>query len=102
MRRRAHRMDIQVQRPGQRDKRYEMEEVSEGHFRYVFLKPQTSFTFQAMSEGFASPKGEAQVVPAPAVGNIALHYLFPDYTGLAEHTREGGGDIQALPGTQVL
>lgn len=95
------RMDIRVQRPGQRDKRYEMEQVSEGHFRYVFLKPQTSFSFQAVSEGFASPQGEAQVVPAPAVGNIALHYLFPDYTGLAERTREGGGDIQALPGTQV-
>ncbi len=95
------RMDIRVQRPGQRDKRYEMEQVSQGHFRYVFLKPQTSFSFQALSEGFASPQGDVQVVPAPAVGNAALHYLFPDYTGLAERTREGGGDIQALPGTQV-
>ncbi len=94
-------MEILLQRPGQRDKRYAMEEVSPGRFRYVFLKPQESFAFQALSEGFRSPQGRVDVVPAPAVGNLALHYLFPDYTGLAERTQSGGGDIQALPGTQV-
>ncbi len=98
-----NRMDMQIllQRPGQRDKRYDMEQVSPGRFRYVFLKPQTSFSFQALAAGFRSPQGQVDVVPSPAVGNLALHYLFPDYTGLSERTQTGGGDIQALPGTQV-
>jgi hypothetical protein len=94
-------MYILLQRPGQDEKRYAMEQVSPGRFRYVFLKPQASFSFQAISEGFRSPQGRVDVVPAPAVGNLALHYLFPDYTGLSERTQSGGGDIQALPGTQV-
>ncbi|PON18494.1 hypothetical protein C2W62_07625 [Candidatus Entotheonella serta] len=94
-------MQILLQRPGQPEKRYAMERVSPGRFRYVFLKPQDSFSFQAMSEGFRSPSGQVDVVPAPAVGNLTLHYLFPDYTGLSERTQSGGGDIQALPGTQV-
>ncbi|ETW96326.1 MAG: hypothetical protein ETSY1_27045, partial [Candidatus Entotheonella factor] len=94
-------MQIMLQRPGQDEKRYAMEQVAPGRFRYVFLKPQASFSFQALSEGFRSPKGQVDVVPSPAVGNLTLHYLFPDYTGLAERTQSGGGDIQALPGTQV-
>ncbi len=95
------RMEIVVARPGQRDKRYAMEPEKQGTFRYVFLKPPTSFTFQALAGGSASPQGSVNVVPAPAVGKLTLHYLFPDYTGLPERTQEGGGDIQALPGTQV-
>ncbi len=94
-------MEILLQRPGQDEKRYAMEQVAPGRFRYVFLKPQASFSFQALSEGFRSPQGQVDVVPSPAVGNLTLDYLFPDYTGLSERTQSGGGDIQALPGTQV-
>jgi hypothetical protein len=94
-------MSIQVTREGQADKRYPMEVLEPGTFRYVFLKPQTSFAFQAQAGGFASPQGHVQVVPAPAVGQLTLRYLFPDYTGLPPRIQEGGGDIQALPGTQV-
>ena len=45
--------------------------------------------------------GTLEVVPAPAIGHMALQYVFPDYTGLPGRTQEGGGDMQALPGTQV-
>ena len=41
-----------------------------------------------------------KVVPDPAIGQLVLRYLFPDYTGLPEQVQEGG-DVQALPGTQV-
>ena len=95
------RLELLVQRPGEDDKRYAMESIETGTFRYVFLQPQTGFTFQALSGNFTSPPGRVQVVPAPAVGNITLRYLYPDYTGLPAKTQEGGGDIQALPGTQV-
>ncbi|MEE8291695.1 MAG: DUF4175 family protein, partial [Candidatus Tectomicrobia bacterium] len=94
-------MDILVQRQGQGDKRYAMESLGQGAFRYVFLKPQTSFAFQARADGAASLQGNVEVVPSPAVGNLTLHYLFPDYTGLSSRTQTGGGDIRALPGTQV-
>jgi hypothetical protein len=95
------RLELLVKRPGEDDKQYVMESLETGTFRYIFLKPQTGFTFQALSGKFTSAPGTVQVVPAPAVGNITLRYLYPDYTGLRSKTQEGGGDIQALPGTQV-
>jgi hypothetical protein len=95
------RIDLLVKRLGQPDKRYAMEPLEQGTFRYVFLKPQTSFSFQGLAGSSASLEGTATVVPAPAIGKMSLHYLFPDYTGLAARTQEGGGDIQTLPGTQV-
>jgi hypothetical protein len=92
---------IVVTHQGQQDKRHPMEPIEPGGFRYTFLKPQTSFMFYATAGGFTSPQGTVEVVPSPAVGKMVLHYLFPDYTGLQPRTQEGGGDIQALPGTQV-
>ena len=94
-------MQLLVKRQGQPDRRYPMESVRQGAFRYTFLKPQASLTFQAIADSFTSAVGTLEVVPAPAIGHIALQYLFPDYTGLPARTQEGGGDIQALPGTQV-
>jgi Domain of unknown function (DUF4175) len=94
-------MQLLVQRQGQPDRRYPMESLGHGAFRYTFLKPQASLTFQATADGFRSMVGTLEVVPAPAIGHMALQYLFPDYTGLPGRTQEGGGDIQALPGTQV-
>jgi DNA repair ATPase RecN len=94
-------MQLLVQRQGQPDRRYPMEPRGHGAFRYTFLKPQTSLTFQAAADGFKSAVGTLEVVPAPAIGHMALQYVFPDYTGLPARTQEGGGDIQALPGTQV-
>src|SRR5262249_50314234 len=94
-------MQLLIKRQGQPDRRYPMESVGQGAFRYTFLKPPASWTFQAMADGFTSAVGTLEVVPAPAIGHIALQYVFPDYTGLPARTQEGGGDIQALPGTQV-
>src|SRR5215510_5605300 len=94
-------MQLLVQRQGQPDRRYPMESLGHGAFRYTFLKPQASLTFQATADGFRSAVGTLEVVPAPAIGHMALQYVFPAYTELPTRTQEGGGDIQALPGTQV-
>lgn len=94
-------MQLIVRREGQADKRYPMEALGQGAFRYTFLKPSASLTFQATADGFTSGVGTLNVVPAPAIGHMVLHYIFPEYTGLSARTQEGGGDIQALPGTQV-
>jgi hypothetical protein len=94
-------MHMLVKRPGQDDKHYPMELVEPGSFRYTFLKPPASFVFQAMSSGFTSPPGHVEVVPSPAIGKMSLHYVFPNYTGLPPRSQDGGGDIQALPGTRV-
>jgi hypothetical protein len=94
-------MQILVKRPEQDDKHYAMELVEPGSFRYTFLKPQSSFMFYATSGSFTSPPGHVAVVPSPAIGKLSLLYQFPNYTGLSPRTQEGGGDIQALPGTQV-
>jgi hypothetical protein len=94
-------MQIRVKRPGQDDKHYPMEVVEPGRFRYTFLKPPSSFVFYATASGFTSPQGRVEVVPSPAIGKMSLQYVFPSYTGLPPRTQDGGGDIQALPGTQV-
>ena len=94
-------MQIRLQRDGEAAQSYDMEGQEPGVFRYTILEPQASLSFQAVSGGFASEAGALQVVPDPAVGQLVLRYLFPDYTGLPEQVQEGGGDIQALPGTQV-
>lgn len=94
-------MQIQVVREAQDEKRYPMEAVEPDVFRYTFLKPQTSFMFHATAGSVASAPGRVEVVPSPAVGKMVLRYVFPDYTGLPPRIQEGGGDIQALPGTQV-
>ena len=94
-------MHMLVKRPGQDDKHYPMELVEPGSFRYTFLKPPSSFAFYATAGGFTSPPGRVEVVPSPAIGKLSLLYVFPNYTGLPPRTQEGGGDIQALPGTQV-
>src|SRR5262249_49348618 len=94
-------MQLMVRRQGQPDRSYPMDSVGPGTFRYTFLKPQISLTFQATADSYTSAVGTLEVVPAPAIGHIVLHYIFPDYTSLPARTQEGGGDIQALPGTQV-
>lgn len=94
-------MSVLIKRQAQPDKRYPMQRVEAGVFRYTFLKPQTSFVFHATAAGFKSMPGTVDVVPAPAVGKMVLQYVFPDYTGLPPRRQEGGGDIQALPGTRV-
>ena len=94
-------MHMLVKRSGQDDKHYPMELVEPGSFRYTFLKPPSSFVFQAMSGGFTSAPGRVEVVPSPAIGKMSLQYIFPNYTGLPPRSQDGGGDIQALPGTRV-
>ena len=94
-------MQIRLQREGEAAQWYDMESLEPGAFRYTLLEPQASLSFQAVNGGYASEPGELKVVPDPAIGQLVLRYLFPDYTGLPEQVQEGGGDIQALPGTQV-
>ena len=94
-------VQIRLQGGGGSRQMYDMEAQEPGVFRYTILQPQTSMTFQATSGHYASEPGELKVVPDPAVGQLVLRYLFPDYTGLPEQVQEGGGDIQALAGTQV-
>lgn len=94
-------MQIHVKRQGEASKAYAMEPLESGGFRYTFLKPPSSLTFYAAASSFVSPTGTLTVVPSPAIGQMVLRYLFPDYTNLPERLQEGGGDIQALPGTRV-
>ena len=94
-------MQIRLQREGEAAQWYDMESLEPGIFRYTLLEPQASLSFQAVNGGYASEPGALKVVPDPAIGQLVLRYLFPNYTGLPEQVQEGGGDIQALPGTQV-
>src|SRR5437016_4675088 len=54
-------MQILVQRQGQPDRRYPMEPLGHGAFRYTFLKPQAALNFQAIADGFKSAVGTLEV-----------------------------------------
>src|SRR5439155_20821159 len=57
------------------------------------------------SNGVRSPaKGvyTLSVVDLPTVQQMDLEYRFPGYTGLAPRKQEGGGDVAAIRGTDVV
>ncbi len=54
------------------------------------------------SNGVYSPRYSLDVVNLPTVQNLDLEYRFPAYTGLQPRKIEGGGDVAAIKGTDVL
>ena len=82
-------MRIRLRGDGGSGQTYDMEALEPGLFRYTILQPQASMNFQAVSGHYTSEPGELKVVPDPAVGQLVLRYLFPDYTGLPEQVQGG-------------
>jgi len=71
-------------------------------FEGVLFHLEKSTEYLVESNGVRSPVFSLSVVNLPTVSELDLEYRFPAYTGLAPRKQEGGGDVAAIRGTDVL
>ncbi len=71
-------------------------------FELLLLGLDENTEYFVESAGIRSATHRIEVADLPYVDRLELEYHFPAYTGLAVRTVEGGGDIAALEGTEVL
>src|SRR5262245_6597971 len=71
-------------------------------FEGVLFHLEKSTEYLVESNGVRSPIFSLSVVNLPTVSELDLEYRFPAYTGLAPRKQEGGGDVAAIRGTDVL
>ncbi len=72
-----------------------------GGFEVLLLGVDERTEYFVESTGVRSPTYAIDVADLPYVGSLDLTYHFPRYTGRAPRTVENGGDVAALPGTEV-
>jgi hypothetical protein len=73
-----------------------------GTFDGVLFHLDKSTEYLVESNGVRSPIFSLSVVNLPTVSELNLEYHFPAYTNLEPRTQEGGGDVAAIRGTNVL
>src|SRR5262249_13975931 len=71
-------------------------------FEGVLFHLEKSTEYLVESNGVRSPVFSLSVVLLPTVSQLDLEYRFPAYTGLTPRKQEGGGDVAAIRGTDVL
>ncbi|MEE3232703.1 MAG: hypothetical protein VX294_00925 [Candidatus Latescibacterota bacterium] len=69
---------------------------------YTFSNIQHSFTLQIIGGDGASIKHRITVMDRPVLENINLHLKYPDYASIPDRWIRGGGDVEALIGTELL
>ena len=73
-----------------------------GGFEGVLFHLEKPIEYYVESNGVLSPKFKLEVVDLPTVQQLDLEYRFPAYTGLQPRKVDGGGDVAAIRGTDVL
>jgi hypothetical protein len=73
-----------------------------GSFDGVLFHLDKSTEYLVESNGVRSPVFSLTVVNLPTVSELNLEYRFPAYTNLEPRKQEGGGDVAAIRGTDVL
>jgi uncharacterized protein DUF4175 len=73
-----------------------------GAFEGVLFHLEKSSDYLVESNGVRSPLFSLSVVDLPTVAQLDLEYHFPAYTGLEPRKQEGGGDVAAIRGTDVM
>ena len=74
---------------------------STGDYGFLLLDVDSATDYFVEASGVRSPLYRIQVADIPYVKQVDLEYRYPAYTGLGVEKVEDGGDIAALPGTQV-
>src|SRR5262245_61149065 len=77
-------------------------EANQGGFEGVLFHLEKPVEYYVESNGVLSPKFKLEVVDLPTVQQLDLEYRFPAYTGLQPRKVDGGGDVAAIRGTDVL
>jgi len=77
-------------------------EENAGGFEGVLFHLEKPIEYYVESNGVLSSKFKLEVVDLPTVQQLDLEYRFPAYTGLQPRKVDGGGDVAAIRGTDVL
>ena len=70
-------------------------------FEYTLGSVDRSFTYGVTAGAAHSSTYKVTAIAPPRVERIALHYVYPSFSGLAPRDEENGGDIYAPAGTRV-
>jgi hypothetical protein len=81
--------------------RLSMLPADQGGFEVLLLGIADRTEYFVESSGVRSPTYAIDVADLPYVDRLDLTYHFPAYTGLPPRVVEDGGDVVALPGTEV-
>lgn len=74
---------------------------AERSFDFTLFSVREPLTYYVEAMGIRSPNYQVDVIDLPGIRNLKVTYNYPEWTGLAPETLEQGGDIDALPGTQI-
>ncbi len=85
------------------DAEWQQVEMSEeeGRFEFTFFSVRQPLEYYVSAANNRSPTYRINVVDLPIVENLALTYVFPDWTGREPETDDPGGDVRAIADTEV-
>ncbi len=78
-----------------------MQADKNGGFAFTLYAVRDDAHYYVTAGGLKSAEHRIQVVDLPSIEKLRLTYDYPGWTGLPQHTEDGGGDIRAVEGTAV-
>jgi hypothetical protein len=70
-------------------------------FEFTFFSVRQRLEYYVSAANVRSPTYHVNVVDLPVVENLALTYVFPEWTGHDPETHDPGGDVRAIADTTV-
>lgn len=70
-------------------------------FEFTFFSVREPLEYYVSAANVRSPAFTIQVVDLPNIDRLTNTYTFPDWTGREPETRDPGGDVRAIAGTDV-
>jgi len=70
-------------------------------FDFTFFSVRQPLEYYVSAANNRSPTYQVNVVDLPIVENLALTYVFPEWTGREPETHDPGGDVRAIAATEV-
>ena len=85
------------------DGEWQQVEMMEGEdrFEFTFFSIRQPLEYYVSAANNRSPTYRINVVDLPLVENLALTYVFPEWTGREPETHDPGGDVRAIAETRV-
>ena len=85
------------------DGEWQQVEMTEGEdrFEFTFFSVRQPLEYYVSAANNRSPTYQINVVDLPIVENLALTYVFPEWTGREPETHDPGGDVRAIAATEV-
>jgi Mg2+ and Co2+ transporter CorA len=79
----------------------EMAELSE-NFEFTFFSVRQPLEYYVSAANVRSETYSINVVDLPVIENLVVTYRFPEWTGKDDETKDPGGDVRAIPETEIV